>query len=135
MTGDRMISSVAVRIESAELTGEELSELLGPSTWHADRDSLVSARRPDGPRRQMTTWIKESSVSSDEISVHVDSLQDVMRAANHARTQGVDITIDLTFMVEAREMGFIVALEVGLLKRLAELGCGLVADVYNSSSD
>lgn len=130
-----MISSVAVRIETAEMTGEELSELLGPSTWHANRGSLLSERRPDGPTRQMTTWLKESSVSSEEISVHLDSLHDVLSAANNARSRGADLTVDLTFMVEAREMGYIVALDAELLKRLAELGCGLVADVYNSSID
>jgi hypothetical protein len=130
-----MISNVAVRIETMEMTGEELSESLGPSTWHADRGSLVSARRPDGPRRQMTTWLKESPVSSEEISAHLDALHGVLSAASSVRNQGVDMTVDLTFMVEAREMGFIVALEAGLLKRLADLGCGLVADVYNSSTD
>lgn len=130
-----MISSVAVRIETAEMTGERLSELLGPSTWHANRGSLVSARRPDGPRRQTTTWLKESPETSEEISVHLDSLNDVLTAANNARSQGADLTVDLTFMVEAREMGYIVALDAELLKRLAELGCGLVADVYNSSTD
>jgi hypothetical protein len=130
-----MISSVAVRIETAEMTGEELSELLGPSTWHANRGSLVSARRPDGPRRQTTVWLKESPETSEEISAHLDSLHEVLSAANNARSQCADMTVDLTFMVEAREMGYMVALDAELLKRLAELGCGLVADVYNSSTD
>jgi hypothetical protein len=130
-----MISNVAVRIETPEMTGEELSESLGPSTWHANRGSLVSARRPDGPRRQTTIWRKESPDASEEISVHLDSLHDVLSAANSARSKGADMTVDLTFMVEAREMGYIVALDSDLLKRLAELGCGLVADVYNSSTD
>lgn len=130
-----MISNVAVRVESEKLTGSDLSGLLGPSTWQADHGTPVSPRRPEGPQRKVTTWIKESSVNSDDLTAHVDSVQEVLDAAGRALNQGAPMSIDLTFMIEAQEMGSLVTLEPALLARLVQVGCGLVADVYNSDPD
>lgn len=123
----------SMRLQSQALDVAQLSEALGlePSRA-AELGSPVSSRRPDGPRRAVASWHRESPVVGDEIGMHLAALRPVLAALHRARAADPELVVDLVLMVDARPLGALITFDPDVVAELAAARCGLVVDSYDS---
>ena len=122
---------VSIRIQSSSATCKELTALAGVMpTSCAESGRPVSARNPDGPRHELTTWT--FSVEDAESNNLETSVARAIEVLGTQRDWPSDASFDVISRVEGRPMGNMFEIGPETLSAMARLGVGLAVDVYNS---
>lgn len=131
-----MLLRVSLRIQSRSLSNSDITELIGASpSWAVERGSPVSSRRPEGPRHEGNTWLRDSTIPTSDFSEHLLVLEPFLNALHAVRIADPDIKADVLLMLEAAPLGSMVNLGYDQILVLADARCGLVIDAYESDDE
>lgn len=133
------IFSVALRISSADLSADEITQRLRYEPTRAEsRGAPVSSRRPTGPTLEATIWSVKSPLSSGErdgdLDPHVDALAPVLELATHELADS-DARLTLVVGLTSKETGFLAGIGAEAVAALARARAGLIVDVYSHTDE
>lgn len=129
------VQSMSLRLQSESLSVAELTSVVGAApTRSAAKGDLMSKRNPRSSRHCVSTWVQkapDSMLDPDEWVLAIEPLLARLRSPSGSPHAVRDAyTCDLVIAVAGRPMGFIFGLNSQSIKLLAQVGCGVMLDVY-----